>query len=283
MMGRTLPFIVPRESAAVPMIRQNVASGTTVHADESGAWDILHASYPMLRVNHSREFKSDDGACTNDAESWFSRLRRAEYGVFHRISGRYLQAYSDEMAWREDHRREPNGLHFRRVTGAALRHPKSGNPAGLLATGHRLMAEAHVISALTERRARLAGELRAKQADIRQMKAAIASIDLCIRMFKADYEPESIAPKVTFGKNPAVLPKGSGSRRALDILRETGEAFTAPELARLILERMERERSEQAISMLAKTIHSSFKRQKNPVVIYDRASTWPGKWRLLPP
>jgi hypothetical protein len=36
-LGRTLPFIVPRESAAVPMIRQNVASGTTVHADESGA------------------------------------------------------------------------------------------------------------------------------------------------------------------------------------------------------------------------------------------------------
>ena len=27
------------------------------------------------------------------------------------------------MAWREDHRRKPNGLHFRRVTGAALRHP----------------------------------------------------------------------------------------------------------------------------------------------------------------
>ena len=46
-MGRTFPFTVSRESAAVPMIRQNVASGTTVHADESGAWDALHASYPM--------------------------------------------------------------------------------------------------------------------------------------------------------------------------------------------------------------------------------------------
>jgi hypothetical protein len=124
-LGRSLPFIVPRESAAVPMIRQNVASGTTVHADESGAWDILHASYPMLRVNHSREFKSDEGACTNDAESWFSRLRRAEMGIHHRISGSYIYQYANEMAWREDHRREPNGLHFRRVTGAALRHPKS--------------------------------------------------------------------------------------------------------------------------------------------------------------
>ena len=124
-MGRTLPFIVLRESAALPLVRRHVASGTTVHADESGAWDALHASYPMLRVNHSREFKADDGACTNQAESWFSRLRRAEMGVHHRISGAYLYQYSNEMAWREDHRREPNGLQWRRITGAALQHPKS--------------------------------------------------------------------------------------------------------------------------------------------------------------
>jgi ribosomal protein L37AE/L43A len=124
-LGRTLPFIVPRESAAVPMIRRNVASGTIINADESGAWDALHASYPMLRVNHSREFRANDGACTNEAESWFSRLRRAEMGVHHRISGRYLYQYANEMAWREDARREPNGLQWRRITGAALRHPMS--------------------------------------------------------------------------------------------------------------------------------------------------------------
>src|SRR5438094_139590 len=33
--GRTIPWVVGRESDAVPMIRQNVASGTEVHADES--------------------------------------------------------------------------------------------------------------------------------------------------------------------------------------------------------------------------------------------------------
>ena len=123
--GRTLPFIVPRESAAVPLIRQHVASGTIVHADEGAGWDALHASYDMRRVNHSVEYVGEDGASVNQAESWFSRLRRAEYGVHHRISGQYLYQYANEMAWREDHRREPNGTHFRRVTGAALRHPKS--------------------------------------------------------------------------------------------------------------------------------------------------------------
>ena len=129
-MGRTLPLIVPRESAAAPLIRQHVASGTTVHADESGAWDALHASYPMQRVNHSREFKSDDGACTNQAESWFSRLRRAEIGQHHRISGRYLYQYANEMAWREDNRRVSNGINFKTVTRAALRNPKSAIWAG---------------------------------------------------------------------------------------------------------------------------------------------------------
>jgi hypothetical protein len=124
-MGRTLPFIVPRESDAVPLIRQHVASGSIIHADESNAWERLHASYDTRRVNHSAEYVSEEGANVNQAESFFSRLRRAEYGIHHRISGRYLYQYANEMAWREDRRREPNGLHWRRVIGAALHHPKS--------------------------------------------------------------------------------------------------------------------------------------------------------------
>src|SRR5258708_38881099 len=40
-LGRTLPFVVPRESAAVPLSRTHVASGTVVHADEASAWEVL--------------------------------------------------------------------------------------------------------------------------------------------------------------------------------------------------------------------------------------------------
>jgi hypothetical protein len=60
----------------------------------------------------------------------FSRLRRAEYGVHHRISGKYLYQYANEMAWREDNRRVSNGINFKLVTAAALRHPKSAVWAG---------------------------------------------------------------------------------------------------------------------------------------------------------
>jgi transposase-like protein len=129
-MGRTMAWVVGKESDAVPMIRQKVASDATVHADESAAWNILHASYPMKRVNHSVEFKAEDGACTNQAESYFSRLRRSEFGIHHRISGHRLQAYADECAWREDNRRVSNGMQWKWIIGAALSSPKSPVWAG---------------------------------------------------------------------------------------------------------------------------------------------------------
>src|SRR5439155_12178462 len=94
--GRTLPFIVLRESDAVPLIRAHVASGAIIHADESNAWERLHASYEVRRVNHSQEYKAEDGANVNQAESYFSRLRRAEIGQHHRISGDLLYQYANE-------------------------------------------------------------------------------------------------------------------------------------------------------------------------------------------
>lgn len=67
----------------------------------------------------------DKGVCTNQAESYFSRLRRAEIGTHHHISGRYLHSYANEMAWREDNRRKPNGTLYMLAVGAALGHPVS--------------------------------------------------------------------------------------------------------------------------------------------------------------
>ena len=144
------------------------------------------------------------------------------------------------------------------------------------------MVEKHVISALVERRARVSGELQAAQLRVTRLRIDLASIDACIRMFNAEYKIEDIKPKTTFGKNPARLPKGTGSRRALDVLRESGEPLSSDELARRVLLLMDKDADERAVSMLAKTIHSSFRRQRNPVVRYDRDS-WPGKWRLLLP
>lgn len=122
--GRCLPFVAKSEAAAVPAINDNVALGATIFADDASSWDGLDARYLTKRINHS-ECYSDGIACTNMAESFFSRLRRAEIGTHHHFAGQYLNAYALEMSWREDNRRRSNGEQYLMATGAALRHPVS--------------------------------------------------------------------------------------------------------------------------------------------------------------
>ena len=91
-----------------------------MHADESTAWNPLHASFAMRRINHQDGY-SIDGACTNGAEFYFSRLRRGEVGHHHHIAGPYLVRYAQEAAWREDLRRVSNGEQVHGLAGLAMR------------------------------------------------------------------------------------------------------------------------------------------------------------------
>ncbi len=110
--GRTVTSVYRSEDEAIAEINARVELGSTVHADEASAWDKLHARYETKRINHSQSY-SDGIACTNQAESFFSRLRRAEVGIHHHIRRGYLSAYAGEMAWREDNRRVANGEQFK--------------------------------------------------------------------------------------------------------------------------------------------------------------------------
>lgn len=127
--GRSLPFVVAREADAVPIVRDNVGNLATIHADEASGWDALHAGWETWRINHSLAY-SDAGACTNQAESFFSRLRRMEVGTHHRIAGRYLYAYAGEASWREDNRRVDNGGQAMMVAGSAMASRQSRQWAG---------------------------------------------------------------------------------------------------------------------------------------------------------
>jgi transposase-like protein len=127
--GKTLPFVCKSEDEAIPTIAARVTAGSTVYADEAAHWDVLHARYLTKRINHSVAY-SDGEACTNQAESFFSRIRRAEIGIHHHIAGPYLNAYANEMAWREDNRRVSNGVLYLMATDAALKHPPSNQWRG---------------------------------------------------------------------------------------------------------------------------------------------------------
>jgi transposase-like protein len=122
--GKTITFAAKSEAAAVPMLHEKIAAGSTVYADEASHWDVFHASYNTKRINHSEAYSTSEG-CTNMAESFFSRLRRAEVGTHHHIAGPYLAAYAAEMDWREDNRRVANGDQYRAIVAAAASHPIS--------------------------------------------------------------------------------------------------------------------------------------------------------------
>ena len=68
------------------------------------SWNALHSRFEVQRINHAEAY-SHDGACTNWAEEFFSRMRRAEIGHHHHIAGTYLLRYAQEATWREDNRR----------------------------------------------------------------------------------------------------------------------------------------------------------------------------------
>ncbi len=127
--GRTLPFVTRSEDEGVAIVRRHVRPGMELHADEATHWDALHATHNAFRINHSVEYSNGD-SCTNQVESFFSRLRRAITGQHHHVSPRYLAQYANEAAWREDHRRQDNGTQVGAMLGLSLVHPVSRAWAG---------------------------------------------------------------------------------------------------------------------------------------------------------
>ncbi len=76
--GKSLPAVFRTEGQALSFIRSRVAKGTVINADEGKGWHDLHASFEMKRINHEEAY-SLAGACTNWAEEFFSRMRRADW------------------------------------------------------------------------------------------------------------------------------------------------------------------------------------------------------------
>jgi transposase-like protein len=122
--GLTLPGVYRSEGEALDFIRRRIGKGTVVHADESTAWNPLHGRFLLKRINHQEAY-SLNGACVNDAESFFSRMRRAEIGHHHHIAGLYLIRFAQEIAWREDHRRDSNGSQVDRVVALVMKNKPS--------------------------------------------------------------------------------------------------------------------------------------------------------------
>jgi len=139
---RTKTFVTKSEnnSDIKEAIYNSVELGSTIHADEHNGYDDIHAHFDMKRVNHTVEYKSKDGACNNQSESYNSRFRRMQYGQCHHVSNLYLSNYANEIAYREDTRRMSNGAIFNDIFSKCLNTPVSNEFCGYW-QGNKRVAE----------------------------------------------------------------------------------------------------------------------------------------------
>ena len=86
----------------------------------------------------------------------------------------------------------------------------------------------HVLSGLIRKRAEIAGALEGAQSQVRQLIIDIDNVDATIRLFAPDIDLEEIRPKPLPPRHAAF--KGEISRAIMEVMRESGEAFTTHDL-----------------------------------------------------
>ena len=122
--GRCWTFLTRNETTASLLVLRHVREDTQLHIDASKGWVGLDAHFDVRVINHSEAFARIDYdgvvVSTNQAESFHSRLRRAEIGIHHHIAGPYALDYSEEMAWREMYRRKTAKEQFEMLLTACL-------------------------------------------------------------------------------------------------------------------------------------------------------------------
>jgi transposase-like protein len=140
--AKSRPFITRSENqaATLKIVKANVDRSATIFADEHGAYNTLHAFYKMGRVNHGETYRGPNGENTNQAESYFSRFRRMQFGQVHKMGTVYLECYAKEVAYREDTRRMANGSIFADITNRCAAAPVSRDFCGYW-QGNKRLAE----------------------------------------------------------------------------------------------------------------------------------------------
>ena len=87
-----------------------VDTDTQLMTDEYRSYSGLDKEFASHKtVNHSSGEYARDGVHVNNAESFFSLLKRGHIGVFHKMSETHLQRYADEFEYRWNTRKQSDG------------------------------------------------------------------------------------------------------------------------------------------------------------------------------
>ncbi len=124
--------------------KENIKYDSIIHSDGAIGYDNLAAWFESIKGDHSKSYVGENGECSNQAESYFSRFRRLQYGQCHKISNLYLSNYANEIAYREDNRRVSNGSMMFDIAKKSINTPThsewTGYWQGNKRTSERLVA-----------------------------------------------------------------------------------------------------------------------------------------------
>jgi transposase-like protein len=88
----------------VGILNQICKGNNVVISDEFHGYDRLrYTDYIHLKIDHTKMFVDGD-IHTNTVESFWAIVKRAIYGIYHKVSVKYLQQYINEFSFRYNHR-----------------------------------------------------------------------------------------------------------------------------------------------------------------------------------
>jgi hypothetical protein len=96
------------------------------------------------------------------------------------------------------------------------------------------MADPHVISALREKRALVAGLIERLERKLEQHRADLTHIDGVLRLFQPDRDPDEIKPRRTY-RRTRYFARNELARLCMDMLRGAPDLITTDEIAAQVI------------------------------------------------
>src|SRR6478672_10544190 len=98
------------------------------------------------------------------------------------------------------------------------------------------MADPHVISALREKRALVAGLIERLERKLEQHRADLTHIDGVLRLFQPDRDPGEIKPKQPYARRTRYFARNELARLCMDALRAADGLIATDEIAGRVIE-----------------------------------------------
>ncbi|MDP3088527.1 MAG: IS1595 family transposase [Methylotenera sp.] len=104
---RTIVTVIKNENEreVFALAKKYIEPDTTIYTDNHSCYTSLASDYTVKQVNHAEEYSSDEGVNENQAESVFARMRK-QFSHIHKCDPKFLIYYVNEIAWRDDNRRQ---------------------------------------------------------------------------------------------------------------------------------------------------------------------------------